>query len=102
MVSALFECHAVTVCCLCVVPGARVEGLRVDVVCPSGLRLLWEPPSQHLLGGPENETQYLLTFTLSSGHNGRRTFDYSSMLSVSPLTLCVCISAYVYIHLNEA
>lgn len=67
------------------VPGAVVEGLRAEVVCPATLQLLWRPVDATLLGGPENEIVYVVTFTASGSQSRNQTFTYNSSLTVSQI-----------------
>ena len=83
-------CALLRVCvCVCAVPGAVVEGLRVKVMCPTSLILLLSPVDAALLGGPENEIEYFVTFTASMAQSRNQTFAYNSSLKVSPHRLLV-------------
>ena len=72
--------------CVCAVPGAVVVGVRVEVVCPSALRLWWTPPDSQLLGGPDMATRYLLTVTRDGEASMNQTFPYDRSLMVSART----------------
>ena len=65
------------------VPSAVVESVEVVEVCPV-LRVEWLTPDPQLLGGPEEQVAYVLTYTATEGGvSGMQTFSFSSSLMVS-------------------
>lgn len=72
------------VCCI-IVPDAPVDGLVVMEVCPAGgLLVQWRSPDARLLGGPVEEVDYVLSYSVQEdGIPVNITFSYNASLSVS-------------------
>lgn len=72
-------------------PQAVLEVTDVMEICPSGLLIRWTPPHPTLLGGPEDQVEYVLTFMAEGTPVANVTFPFDPMLTVSlPLLLAVC------------
>lgn len=69
-----------------IVPSALLVGVRVAEVCPA-LRLQWTLPDPQLLGGPEDEVFYVISYnrTGAGGVRTNRSFGYNSSVTVSDI-----------------
>lgn len=72
---------ACTLYMCCTVPLAVVSNVRVVEVCPA-LRIEWSLPDPRLLGGPEEEVFYVVSYAPAGGIPTVEEFPYNSSVMV--------------------